>query len=102
MLLFGFAAFHGLTMGGYFILHPMMVANYFGRENLGGIQGVLRPFTTTATAISPILVATAYDAQGSYFWGFFGVMCAYFMASGVIGLAKHPRRGRQAQSNATK
>ena len=99
VLLFGFAAFHGLTMGGYFILHPMMVANYFGRENLGGIQGVLRPFTTTATAISPILVATAYDAQGSYFWGFFGVMCAYFMASGVIGLAKHPRRGRQAQSN---
>ncbi len=98
--LFGFAVFHGLSMGGYFILHPMMVADYFGREHLGGIQGVLRPFTTTATAISPILVATAYDAQGSYFWGFFGVMLAYFAASTVIGLAKHPRRGRAAQGDA--
>ena len=94
ILLFGFAVFHGLSMGGYFILQPMMVADYFGREHLGGIQGVLRPFTTMATAISPILVATAYDAQGSYFWGFFGVMLAYFAASSVIGLAKHPRRGR--------
>ena len=98
-LLFGFAVFHGLSMGGYFILHPMMVADYFGREHLGGIQGVLRPFTTMATAVSPILVATAYDAQGSYFWGFFGVMIAYFMASSVIGLAKHPRRGHQAPSD---
>lgn len=98
-LLFGFAAFHGLSMGGYFILHPMMVADYFGREHLGGIQGVLRPFTTTATAISPILVATAYDAQGSYFWGFFGVMMAYFAASTVIGLAKHPRRGRSMETD---
>lgn len=94
LLLFGFAAFHGMSIGGYFILQPMLVADYFGREHLGGIQGVLRPFTTAATAVSPIIVAVAYDSQGSYFWGFFGVMIAYFMASTVIGMAKHPRRGR--------
>jgi MFS family permease len=94
LLLFGFAAFHGMSIGGYFILQPMLVADYFGRNHLGGIQGVLRPFTTAATAVSPIIVAVAYDSQGSYFWGFFGVMMAYFMASTVIGMAKHPRRGR--------
>ena len=99
MLLFGFAALHGFSIGGYFILQPMIVADYFGREHLGGIQGVLRPFTTTATAISPLLVATAYDAQGSYFWGFFGVMLAYFAASTVIGMAKHPRRNLPSASD---
>ncbi len=90
-MLFGFVIFFGLTMGGSFILRPMIVANYFGREYLGAITGYMRPFQGVTAAIGPLAVAIAYDAQGSYFWSFIAVMIGYAFTGAVILLASPPK-----------
>jgi MFS family permease len=90
-MLFFFVTFFGLTMGGSFILRPLIVANYFGREHIGAITGYMRPFQGLTSAIGPVAVAVAYDAQGSYFWSFVVVMIGYAFTGAVIMLAAPPK-----------
>jgi MFS family permease len=90
-MLFFFVIFFGLTMGGSFILRPLIVANYFGREHIGAITGYMRPFQGLTSAIGPVAVAVAYDAQGSYFGSFVVVMIGYAFTGAVIMLAAPPK-----------
>ena len=90
-MLFFFVIFFGLTMGGSFILRPLIVANYFGREHIGTITGYMRPFQALTGAIGPVVVAAAYDAQGSYFLSFMVVAIGYAFTGAVIVLAAPPK-----------
>ena len=99
VMLYVFVVAFGLTMGGSFLLRPLIVANYFGRQHIGAITGYMRPFQGLTTAIGPPLVALAYDALGSYFWSFVAVMVGYGFTAAVITLARPPREqlARQAE-----
>ena len=98
IMLFVFVIAFGLTMGGSFLLRPLIVANYFGREHIGAITGYMRPFQATTAALGPVVVALAYDAQGSYFWSFVAVMIGYASTAAVIMLAKPPREQLQREA----
>ena len=37
------ALLNGLALGGNFVMRPLIVANYFGRDHLGAINVVMRP-----------------------------------------------------------
>lgn len=89
-MLFAFMVLFGVTMGGSFILRPLIVANYFGRNHLGAISSLMRPFNGFTGAIGPVFVAAIYDLHGSYFWGFFMVMIGFAFTGAVIALAKPP------------
>jgi MFS family permease len=84
-------AANGLAVGGFFILRPLAVANYFGRGHLGSINGIIRPFTTIAAATSPLIVAALYDFSGSYKLGFGLVAVCWFIAACAVVLARPPR-----------
>ena len=92
--------FHGIALGGFFIMRPLMVANYFGREHLGSINGILRPFVTLSGALSPLLVAGMFDIYGSYKEAFLLIIVTWFAAGAVVYLAKPPRN-RQATADAS-
>jgi MFS family permease len=92
--------FHGIALGGFFIMRPLMVANYFGREHLGAINGILRPFVTLSGALSPLLVAGMFDIYGSYKEAFLLIIVTWFAAGAVVYLAKPPRN-RQATADAS-
>jgi len=92
--------FHGIALGGFFIMRPLMVANYFGRENLGAINGILRPFVTLSGALSPLLVAGMFDIYGSYKEAFLLIIVTWFAAGAVVYMAKPPRM-RQATADAS-
>ena len=85
---------HGLSLGGFFIMRPLMVANYFGRQHLGAINGILRPFVTLSGAMSPLLVAGMFDVFGSYREAFILVTLTWVFAAGVVFLAAPPKRLR--------
>lgn len=89
-MLFTFMVLFGVTMGGSFILRPLIVANYFGRNHLGAISSLMRPFNGFTGAIGPVFVAAVYDLHGSYFWGFVMVMIGFAFTGAVIALAKPP------------
>ncbi len=83
---------HGLAVGGFFILRPLNVANYFGRGNLGAVGGVMRPWVTVANAFGPIMVGSFYDFFHSYGWSFWFVTACWVLAGVTSMLAKPPGR----------
>ena len=85
-------ASHGLALGGFFIMRPLIIANYFGRQNLGAINGILRPFVTLSGAVSPLLIAGMFDIFGSYREAFLLASLTWVLAAGVVFLAAPPRR----------
>jgi sugar phosphate permease len=90
-MVFAFTILHGITVGGYFILQPLIVANYFGRRHLGAVSGVMRPFMTMAHAISPLMMAYLFDASGSYSLPFLIVVFTWLFAAITIFLARPPK-----------
>ena len=90
-ILLAFMILFGVTMGGSFILRPLLIANYFGRDHLGAITGMMRPFQSFTGAIGPIFVAAIYDLHGSYYWSFFIVMLGFATTGAVILLATPPK-----------
>ena len=85
-------ASHGLALGGFFIMRPLMVANYFGRQHLGAINGLLRPFVTLSGAVSPLLIAGMFDIFGTYREAFLLAALTWVGMAAAMFLARPPRR----------
>ena len=94
-------ASHGIALGGFFIMRPLIIANYFGRQHLGAINGILRPFVTLSGAMSPLLIAGMFDIFGTYREAFLLATLTWVLAAGVVFLAAPPRRRRAAAQAAT-
>ena len=90
-LLLLFAIFMGLAYGGYVPLQRLIYPIYYGRAHLGAIRGAMRPFITFASAVGPLVIASIYDAKGSYFLAFLVVMCTWLLAGLLFMLARPPR-----------
>ena len=86
-----FGIFQGLSIGSFIILEPLLVARYFGRQNLGAIFGLMRPAMTLLGASSPLVVAALYDFQGTYVLAFAVVAMSWFLAAILVGIAKEPK-----------
>ncbi|MDE2899732.1 MAG: MFS transporter [Chloroflexota bacterium] len=89
-------AFHGLAVGGFFIMRPMIVANYFGRQHLGAVNSIIRPLTTTAGSLSPLLIAGLYDIHGTYLWAFTMIVVSWLTVAAIVTFARPPARQRAA------
>jgi MFS family permease len=94
--LFAFAAVSGMGIGGWVLLQPLIVADYFGREHLGSINGIMRPILTVSTASGPLIIAGIYDLSGAYFWAFVLVLAAWG-TMGLVALVTHPPSRGPAQ-----
>ena len=94
-------ASHGIALGGFFIMRPLIIANYFGRQHLGAINGILRPFVTLSGAMSPLLIAGMFDIFGTYREAFLLATLTWVFAAGVVFLAAPPRRRRVEAQAAT-
>ena len=88
-LLAVYLAAAGVSMGGYVILQALLTADYFGREHLGGVESVLRPFMLGTGALSPLLFGVLYDLFDGYGAAFL-VAAAAWLAAGAIVLAARP------------
>ncbi len=88
-----FAAVHGVALGSFFILQPILLARYFGRAHIGAIFGLIRPVTALFGAASPLMIGVLYDAQGTYTLAFSIVGLAWFAAAIMVAFAVPPRRG---------
>jgi len=86
------SGFHGLMIGGFFLLRPLNLANYFGRHNLGAVSGAVRPFVTIANAFGPVAIGSFYDLFGSYTWAFWVVVGCWAVAAAASHLTKPPTR----------
>ena len=93
-LLYVWSIVYGTSTGGFWLLQPLTLANYFGARNLGAIRGFSQPFMAVASGIAPLSAAAIFDATGSY-----GGIMAFSAGAAALGalaafLARPPRRVR--------
>jgi MFS family permease len=87
----GAALINGLTLGGNFVMRPLIVANYFGRGHIGAINGIMRPANIIGSATGPLAVAWLYDTTGDWHIAF-GLVIVIWLGSALsIGLARQPK-----------
>jgi MFS family permease len=88
-LVWGF--FLGLTMGGMMVLYQVIFADYYGRNSLGAIRGVIWPVQMGSNSMGPLSVALVFDSTDSYIpiFAVFGVLT---LASALcVFLARPPQ-----------
>ena len=89
-LMFVSMAVFGLGIGGMMFLQNFVWADYFGREFVGSIRGVVAPITLTVGGIGPPLAGYVRDWTGSYNPVWWGGVCLMFLAALVILATKAP------------
>ncbi len=82
--------YQGLAQGGVLTLQQVMLADYYGRESIGAIRGVVWPVNMMANAAGPMAAALAYDITGSYL-SIFALFVAFaLLASLCVFVARPP------------
>lgn len=92
----------GMTMGGFFILQPLLVASYFGRGHLGSVSTAIMPFNTMAGAVAPLLVSSLHDARGDYTLAFSLTIVVWLAAAAVVFASRPPAPVGLAQDAAAR
>jgi MFS family permease len=85
------AVLNGLALGGNFVMRPLIVADYFGRNHLGAIGGIMRPLQIAGAATGPLAVAGLFDLTDSWHIAF-GLVIGIWLASALsIAIAAPPK-----------
>jgi MFS family permease len=95
VMVIAFMVAAGLSMGGFFILQPLLIAEYFGRAHLGAVSSAINPALTFAGAFAPVLVAALRDGLGNYVAAFFLMMVTWYAASVIFAVSRSPQADRR-------
>ena len=90
-LVFISMAIFGAGVGGMMFLHSYIWAEYFGREHLGGIRGLVMPINLVVGGAGAPIAGYVHESTGSYnsvWWVGVGLMIA---AAILVGLTRAPR-----------
>lgn len=90
----------GLVHGGMLVLQDVIFANYYGRESIGTIRGVVWPVQMITNAGGPLSAAIVYDATQSYVAIFlaFGI---FSLCAAVCAFLAHPPAAQAAAASTT-
>jgi MFS family permease len=89
---FIWAIYMGLVQGGGFTLNQVLFADYFGRDSLGAIRGIIAPIQLAANAMGPLAAAYAYDVLGNYFIIFLVFGLLRLFSAILVFMAKQPNK----------
>ena len=63
---YAFGVAFGISTGVLFTVMNVVWADYFGRDSLGGIRGMVSPVHMLSNSLGPLAAAWSYDVTGSY------------------------------------
>jgi MFS family permease len=89
LALAAFALLFGLFYGGWVAVLPAVVADHFGRHNVGGTIGILYTSVAIGTLVGPSVAGFIYDASNSYFPAIVISGCANAIAAFVAIVTKN-------------
>ncbi|MFN0093059.1 MAG: MFS transporter [Acidimicrobiales bacterium] len=108
-VLYPTAVAFGFAYGGGVVIFPALVGDYFGREHVGAIVGIIFAGATPPGAFAPFLAGWLYDVTGGYRISFvLGVvvsvaalaLLALLRASAPAGAARDAPRAAAAPTSA--
>ncbi len=82
----------GLGIGGMVLLQNFIWADYYGRQNLGSIRGMVMPFTMIFSGIGPPMAGYVRDWTGSYNDAWWVGVCLMFLAFLLLTTTSRPKR----------
>lgn len=69
-IMYVFAFFFGMALGGDYMIIPLMAAELFGVKVMGRVMGIIISADGLGEAFGPMLAAYLRDRSGSYLYGF--------------------------------
>lgn len=76
-----FAIMYGFTCGGFIAMVPVMMANYFSVQRLGGAMGFLNFGLIPGALGGAPLAGAVRNATGGYQWAFVSAGCIMMLSS---------------------
>jgi MFS family permease len=89
---YAFSILQGITEAGMITLVVVLLADYFGRQNLGSIFGINRTAQVAGFAIGPIFAGLVFDVTGSYVSAFVTFLVLAIIATILIPGARPPAK----------
>ncbi|MBI3978077.1 MAG: MFS transporter [Chloroflexi bacterium] len=86
---FVFALLFGLFTRGGHIVMSIATANFYGRANLGTIQGIVVPIQVAGLGVGQVFAPMIQEAMGSYRLAFL-ILAALYLVAAVIGTLVRP------------
>lgn len=88
-----FAFFFGMALGGDYMIIPLMAAELFGTKVMGRVMGIVISADGLGEAFGPMLAAWFRDKSGSYVYGF--SVLIILAVIGTIAISLLPSQKRQ-------
>ena len=85
-----FAIFHGTIWGANNNLQVLLFSNYYGRDSLGSIRGLVSPVQTSASALGPIVSSVVFDTTGSYTLILVTFVFLLMLSAALMFMARQP------------
>lgn len=82
----------GLGNAGSMVVSETIWANYYGRISLGTVRSVVAPLQVGSSAAGPIVLGLIFDLSGSYQAAWLILALGFFIAGGLVQLARPPRQ----------
>jgi MFS family permease len=68
----------------------VVLADYYGRQHLGSIYGVMRSVQVSGFALGPLISGAAFDLVQSYRQAFGSFLLLSIVSVGLVALAQRP------------
>lgn len=94
-MLFAWSVFQGLNLASYFALQAVITTDYFGRDHIGSIRGVMFPFANGVRAAAPLFLGATHDWTGSYRVPFSIIIVAWLSTGLLMASLKKPKLPRR-------
>ncbi len=92
LMLFAYAAVYGLGYAAYGPVLPAIVADIFGKKNMGSIFGAVTAGGAIGGAVGPYVTGLLYDLTGGYAYAWLlGIICS-LISFALIASVKYPSR----------
>jgi MFS transporter, OFA family, oxalate/formate antiporter len=91
-----FTVLQGIATGGLGTLTAILLADYYGRQHLGAIYGLLRAIQVIGFALGPLIAGMTFDITQSYHGAFVTFLGLSLVGTVLIGLAQPPKHAHTA------
>jgi MFS family permease len=92
-----FGVVYGSAMGIQLTNNQVIWADFFGRDSIGGIRGIIAPVQMFTNALGPLAAALSFDLTGGYDAIFSGGIVVLLASAALAALARKPvHASRQA------
>jgi MFS family permease len=82
----------GLTMGNIVMMQPLIIGEFFGIVSFGRVSGLMMLFTSSGSALGPMIGGILFDLTQGYRVSFTLFACGYALAALVILSVRAPNR----------